>query len=221
MAVISCNKQYAGRLWPQSEDVMYNWTAPGWQCLFSYSEARDLRTAFEAEFTFASCVGGLKWAQHTGQCLRENTCVCLFWDTPDACDCSALKQKKITGLIFHFRTGPSSLKWFPTWRNACAMLRYIITHIFLNVIPFNTAVHDIYVNFGSWCLQPPVTAAAPCRPPPPLTACSGEEGPAGATWLPCGPVLSSSTLSTLAPMPSGLRGNYSTSTARWRSRGWE
>lgn len=58
----------------------------------------------------------------------------------------------------------------------------------------------------SSCLQLPVTAVAPCRPRPPLTACSGEEDLAGATWLPYDPVLNLSTLSTLVPMPSGLRG---------------
>ena len=57
-------------------DVMYNWSALGWrQRLFFCSEAGDLRAAFEAEFTFASCVGGLQWAQHTGK--WEYTCVCL------------------------------------------------------------------------------------------------------------------------------------------------
>lgn len=130
-------KQYTDRRWPLSEDAMYNWTAPGWQCLFFYCEGRDLRIAFE-EFTFASCVGGLKWA-HTGQCLREYTCVCVrcIWLF------SILVGIIIKVCFFHFRTDPSSLKWFPTWRNACAMLRYILQ--FLNVILFNIAVHNKYM----------------------------------------------------------------------------
>ena len=71
-------KQLADRPRPLSEDVMYKWTAPGWQRLLFYSEARDLRSASEAQFTFALCVGGLQWAQHTGRCLREYTRVCTW-----------------------------------------------------------------------------------------------------------------------------------------------
>lgn len=46
--------------------LMYNTAALAWHCLFFYCEERDLRTASEAQFTFASCVGGLKKAEYTG-----------------------------------------------------------------------------------------------------------------------------------------------------------
>lgn len=83
----------------------------------------------------------------------------------------------------------------------------IISHIFpSSCLTLQCMAYMLLFLRGSWCLQPPVTAVAPCRPPPPLTVCSGEEDPVGATWPPYAHVSSWSTLSTLAPMPSGLRG---------------
>ena len=96
----------------------------------SPQRGKDLRIASEAALTFASCVGGLKYRTHWE---NPRVCVCLcvcVLDTHNAFDCSALKQKYIIVCFFsNFRTGLSSLKWFPTWRNACATLRYIKDNI--------------------------------------------------------------------------------------------
>lgn len=59
--------------------------------------------------------------------------------------CGHLMHLIVLCCFFQFRTGLNSLKWFPTWRNVCATLRYIACLIFSSVIPFKAAAHDTYV----------------------------------------------------------------------------
>lgn len=68
------------------------------------------------------------WTEKERRCLRGYKCPRLLCGKPnEAFDCSLLKRG--INCILHFppprlRTGPSSPKCFPTWRNACATLRY-------------------------------------------------------------------------------------------------
>lgn len=151
----------------------------------------------EAELTFASHVGGQIKIQDS---VRENTPVHV-----------ALKKKRLMQLMpcFWFQDRPefsevvSSLEECLCNVEVCKLQSLCFTQTFYKVVMFSYFFPGMC---HSWCLQLQATAAAPCRPPPPRTVCSGEEDRAGATWPPCALVLSWSTLSTRAPTPSGLRG---------------
>ena len=83
---------------------------------------------------------------------------------------------------------------------------WLLSHIFLTVPLCIPAVcYLLLLLLISWCPRPPVTAAAPCLPPLPPTACWGAAAPGGVKSLRCGPASSWSTLWTLEPTPSGPR----------------